>query len=330
MKLPIDLEYLPMELQAADAIPSGAEWQYEPKWDGFRALAFRDGDEIELQSKSGQPLARYFPEVVHQLRQLKAKRFVIDGEIMLTIDGKPSFDALLQRIHPAQSRILTLSRETPAQYLVFDLLVDDRGNDRTREPLEQRRALLESFAEAYFTGDVTLSGATRDRAVVQDWYEHVGVALDGVIAKRLDLPYQSGTRLGGFKIKRLRTADCVVGGYRLNKTKDGVGSLLLGLYDSDGLLNHVGFTSGFKANERGPLLEKVKALQAKPGFTGTAPGGPSRWKSSEEPWYPLAPTLVVEVQYDHVTANRFRHGTRIIKWRPDKSPEQCTMDQLRR
>jgi ATP-dependent DNA ligase len=325
--LPIAPPYEPMELQHVEAIPSGPQWQYEPKWDGFRTLAFRDGEEIYLQSKSGQPLARYFPEIVEALRSLDARRFVLDGELLVWIEERPSFDALLQRIHPASSRVAQLAKTTPAHYVVFDLLVDGE-NDLTAKALEERRPALEQFAKRYFHGAIELSPATTDRAVADDWFAHVGTALDGIVAKRRDLPYQSQARTGGVKIKRLRTADCVVGGFRLNKQKDGVGSLLLGLYDDEGKLNHVGFTSGIKANERAKLLKKLKPLESPPGFTGSAPGGPSRWKSSEEPWFPLEPVLVVEVQYDHVTGERFRHGTRLLRWRPDKAPRTCTMDQL--
>lgn len=329
MTLPIDLDFEPMELVQVETIPQGPQWQYEPKWDGFRCMAFRDGDTVHFQSKAGQPLARYFPEVVEAVRALKAKQCVLDGELLVQLGNELSFDALLQRIHPAQSRVKRLAKETPARYIVFDLLVDERGRDLTREPLERRRAALERFAARNFANsEIALSPVATDLAEVTGWYERVGNALDGVIAKRRDLPYTSGTREGGMKIKHLRTADCVVGGYRLNKERNGIGSLLLGLYDDDGKLNHVGFTSAFSARERGPLLERLHAIEKPPGFTGAKPGGPSRWKQTEDPWFPLAPKLVVEVRYDHVTGDRFRHGTKILRWRPDKKPRQCTMDQL--
>lgn len=330
MKLPVRPPYEPMEMMQIEQIPDGPQWEYEPKWDGFRALVFRDGDEIEIQSKSGQPLARYFPEVVERLRKLAPRKFVLDGELMVQLGDRLSFDALLQRIHPAQSRIEKLAKETPARLVVFDILVNERGEDLTGKTLDERRAELEAFAARYFKGSETaLSPATFERAVVDDWFAHVGDALDGVVAKRRDLPYASGTRGAAVKIKHLRTADCVVGGYRLNKEKDGVGSLLLGLYDADGKLNHVGFTSGFKTRERSPLLKRLRGLEKPPGFTGSAPGGVSRWRPTEEPWFPLDPKLVVEVQYDHVTGNRFRHGTKLLRFRPDKAPRSCTMDQLR-
>ena len=329
MPLPLEPPIAPMECTQTERIPDGPNWQYEPKWDGFRCLAFRDGSEIFLQSKSAQPLGRYFPEVVATLETLKAKRFVLDGELMIDRDGELDFDALLQRIHPADSRVQRLAKETPATYVVFDILVDAEGTDVTGVPLRERRPILEEFAKTYFKSDaVRLSPASAERAVVDRWFAHVGNALDGVVAKRIDLPYAAGIRGAAVKIKHLRTADCVVGGYRLNKDKSGVGSLLLGLYDQEGRLNHVGFTSGFTTRERSPLLKRLREIEQPPGFTGSAPGGPSRWKDTEEPWFPLASKLVVEVQFDHVTGDRFRHGTKILRWRPDKPPRQCTMDQL--
>ena len=328
MPLPIAPPYPPMECTQQERIPDGSQWTYEPKWDGFRCLAFRDGDDVYLQSKSSQALARYFPEVVERLKSLRAQRFVLDGELMVEIAGDLDFDALLQRIHPAESRVKTLAATTPATYVVFDILVDDRGEDVTHRLLRDRRAMLEKFAAKYFIDGVRLSPASPERSRVDQWFSQVGGALDGVIAKRVDLPYASGARSAAVKIKHLRSADCVVGGYRLNKEKDGVGSLLLGLYDEAGKLNHVGFTSGFTTRDRSPLLKRLRAIEQPPGFTGRAPGGPSRWKSTEEPWFPLAPKLVIEVQFDHVSGDRFRHGTRILRWRTDKVPRLCTMDQL--
>lgn len=329
MALPLEPPVAPMECTQTERIPDGPQWQYEPKWDGFRCLAFRDGGDIYLQSKSAQPLARYFPEVVENLKKLKAKRFVLDGELMVESGNELDFDALLQRIHPAESRVNRLAKETPATYVVFDLLVDADGKDVTGTPLRDRRPLLEAFAGKYLKGEgIRLSPASADRAVVDAWYAHVGNALDGVVAKRTDLPYAAGIRAAAVKIKHLRTADCVVGGYRLNKDKSGVGSLLLGLYDNEGLLNHVGFTSAFTTRERSPLLNRLREIERPPGFTGSSPGGPSRWKATEEPWFPVAAKLVVEVQYDHVTGQRFRHGTKLLRWRPDKAPRSCTMDQL--
>jgi ATP-dependent DNA ligase len=329
MSLPLKTDYPPMEAKSALAIPEGAEWQYEPKWDGFRCLAFRDGAHIEIQSKSGQSLGRYFPEVVDALSSLPAKKFVLDGEIIVPIGKNLSFDDLLQRIHPAASRIAKLSKETPARLVVFDLLVDDKGNSLVEEPLHKRREKLEQFAKKYFTGPIFLSPATPKFSVAKEWFHTMGGGLDGIIAKKIDLPYQSGERTGMLKIKNLRTADCVVGGFRYASKGKVVGSLLLGLYDDEGLLNHVGFTSGLVAAERPALTKKLEALIQPPGFTGRAPGGPSRWSTERsEEWQPLKPELVVELQYDHFTGGRFRHGTRLLHWRPDKKPEQCTMAQV--
>ncbi|HTU70044.1 MAG TPA: ATP-dependent DNA ligase [Candidatus Baltobacteraceae bacterium] len=329
MTLPIRPPYDPMELLQVERIPDGPQWQYEPKWDGFRCVAFRDGGEIYLQSKAGEPLARYFPEVVGHLRALGARRFVLDGELMVQLGETLSFDALLQRIHPAESRVKRLALETPARYVVFDMLVDEGAHDLTGQPLVTRRQSLEQFAKRYLHGgEIALSPAVSNREQVEDWFARVGNALDGVVAKRRDHAYASGTRGGGVKIKHLRTADCVVGGYRLNKERNGVSSLLLGLFDRTGKLNHVGFTSGLRSDERVALLQRLHPLEKPPGFTGAAPGGPSRWRQSDEPWFPLDPKLVVEVRYDHVTGERFRHGTKLMRWRPDKAPRQCTMDQL--
>jgi ATP-dependent DNA ligase len=324
--------FAPMEALSVEHIPEDdGPWQYEPKWDGFRCLAFRDADTINLQSKSGQPLARYFPEVADRLWAVKASRFVLDGELAVPVGGRFSFDDLLQRIHPAQSRILKLSRESPALFVVFDLLVDSEGRPLVEEPLAKRRLALEKF-NARFLKDqpgIRLSPATRDLAEAKSWFEGVGGDLDGIIAKRLDARYESGERSAMQKIKRLKTADCVVGGFRYAEGAPVIGSLLLGLYNEAGLLDHVGFCSGLKANERRDLVKKLKPLISPPGFTGRAPGGPSRWstKRSQE-WEPLKPVQVVEVSYDHFTGGRFRHGTRLLRWRPDKAPEQCTLSQV--
>ncbi len=322
-----------MEALTADAIPVGPEWQYEPKWDGFRCLAFRDHGEIELQSKSAQSLTRYFPEVVEALAGLKAATFVLDGEIVIPFEGNLSFDQLLQRIHPAESRVRKLAKETPARMIVFDLLVDEHGGALADEMLAVRRQALEAFAAKHFELDglLALSPATCDLAEAKNWFRTMGGGLDGVVAKRLDVPYQSGERAGMLKIKNLRTADCVVGGFRYASSGKGVGSLLLGLYDDAGLLHHVGFSSSFQASERAEITAKLEGAKGAPGFTGRAPGGPSRWstKRSTE-WEPLKPVLVVEVQYDHYAGGRFRHGTKVLRWRPDKAAEQCTMAQVER
>ena len=322
-----------MEAKSVEKLPSGDAWEYEPKWDGFRCVAFRDGDRVDLQSKSGQPLARYFPEIVEAVLKLKPKQFVIDGEIVVPIKGQFSFDDLLMRIHPAASRIKKLAQETPAKLIVFDLLVDDRGRALVAEMLSARRKKLDAFAKKYFAKNksIELSPATDDLAIAKNWLAGAGVDLDGVIAKRTDMPYQSGNRHGMVKVKRLRTADCVVGGFRYASEGKVIGSLLLGLYDEKGLLHHVGFSSSFKAHEKPALTKKLEKLIKPPGFTGNAPGGPSRWATERSAeWQPLAPKLVCEVQYDHFTGGRFRHGTKFLRWRPDKKAGQCTFEQVKR
>lgn len=332
MTLPLRKTYEPMEAMPARELPTGAEWQYEPKWDGFRCMAFRDGKRIELMSKAGKPLTRYFPELVRALRELDAKQFVLDGEIVIPVDGTLSFDQLLMRIHPAESRIKKLSEATPCVFIVFDLLVDDGGRSLVKAPLEDRREKLELFAKRYLNRNrsVRLSPVTADLAVAKKWF-HMGVALDGVIAKRRDLPYQTGERTGMQKIKRQRTADCVVGGFRYLEKERLVGSLLLGLYNEEGKLDHVGFTASIKDDDRPALTKKVEGIVNPPGFTGKAPGGPSRWstKRSAE-WEPVVPKLVVEVKFDHFTGGRFRHGTKFLRWRPEKDPRDCTMKQVER
>jgi ATP-dependent DNA ligase len=331
MALPIPVDYPAMEAKLVATLPEGDGWQYEPKWDGFRCLAFKDGDAIALRSKSGQPLERYFPEIVDALKSLSAPRCVLDGELVVPEGDALSFDELLMRIHPAASRIRKLSREQPALYVVFDLLVDEQGQSLTTQPLEARRAALERFAAREFEDRSTfrLSPVTRSRREVDAWFEALGSGLDGAIAKRIELPYQSGERTGMQKYKRMRTADCVVGGFRYGSKTEVVGSLLLGLFDGAGLLHHVGFTSNIAAAERPAVTRKLEALIGEPGFTGNAPGGPSRWsteRSSE--WQPLKTNLVVEVQYDHFSGGRFRHGTKFLRWRPDKRPRQCTLAQV--
>lgn len=332
MSLPIDFPYLPMEAESAESLPAGEEWQYEPKWDGFRCLAFRDGDAVRIQSKAGKPLGRYFPDVVAALAALEAIRFVLDGEIVIPVDGRLSFDELLLRVHPAESRVRKLAEANPARLVVFDLLVDDRGRSLADLPLEERRARLEAFAGRYLgpRGPIVLSEATRRVATARRWLRGGrGGDLDGVVAKRLDLPYRSGERDGMLKVKRQRTADCVVGGFRYASRGGAIGSLLLGLYDEDGLLHHVGFCSNLPATARKELVPRLEALRKPPGFTGRAPGGPSRWSTERSAeWEPLAPRLVVEVAYDHVSGGRFRHGTRFLRWRPDKAPRRCTLEQI--
>jgi ATP-dependent DNA ligase len=318
----------PMEAREVDALPEGGQWQYEPKWDGFRCLVFRTGEDIRLQSKSGQPLDRYFPEVVAHVRAFRARRFVLDGELVLPVKGRVSFDDLLQRIHPAASRVRRLSHEFPATLVVFDLLSEGAQALLTL-PLADRRARLERFMARERVPAVVLTPVTRRRAEAARWLSGAGGALDGVIAKRTDVAYASGERTGMVKVKRHRTADCVVGGFRYGTGSKLVGSLLLGLYDGD-VLHHVGFTSGLKASDKAAVTRTLEALKAEPGFTGRAPGGPSRWSTERSgQWQPLAPKLVVEVEYDHFSQDRFRHGTRLIRWRPDKAARQCTFDQVR-
>ena len=332
MTLPIKPPFPPMEALLVSEIPAGENWEYEPKWDGFRCLAFRDGEDVELQSKSGQPLARYFPEIIAALLKLKASQFVLDGELVIPVNDGLSFDALLQRIHPAASRVAKLAKETPAHFIVFDLLVDDAGKAIHELPLAKRRPKLETFAKRYLAKNqsIELSPKTADIAVAREWLSTTGIKLDGVIAKRLDLPYRSGERDGMQKVKRMRTADCVVGGFRYASKGKVVGSLLLGLYDKEGLLHHIGYTSSFNAEEKQELTKKLEPLIAPPGFTGNKPGGPSRWSTKRTAeWEPLETTLVVEVQYDHFSGGRFRHGTKFLRWRPDKKPEACTIAQVK-
>jgi ATP-dependent DNA ligase len=319
-----------METRSVEEIPTTDGWQYEPKWDGFRCLAFRDRDKIVLQSKNGQPLARYFPDVVANVARLPQQQVVLDGELVIPIGGALSFDELQLRLHPAASRVQKLAAAHPAVYIVFDLLAGD-GKSYLKLPLRERRKLLEKFARSNLRSakDIRLSPATTDYNVANNWFRKTGRDLDGIIAKRLDAAYASGERSAAVKVKRMRTADCVVGGFRYATGARVIGSLLLGLYDDNGLLHHVGFISGFKASERPELTKKFERLKKPPGFTGNAPGGPSRWSTERSgQWEPVSPKVVVEVAYDHFTGGRFRHGTRFLRWRPDKDPRQCTMDQV--
>lgn len=412
LNLPLQPPYPPAEARSVKDLPRDPGWLYEPKWDGFRCLAFRWGDEIVLQSKAGQPLTRYFPEIVAALRALPARKFVLDGEIVIRRGAGLDFDALLQRIHPAASRIQRLSQETPATYMVFDLLTDARGKPLVSSPLSTRRMALQEFASANIGGEpaiksgrksrsraatkatsndaalrIMLSPASSDFATAEKWMrEGAASGWDGVVAKRLDREYASGERTGMVsgegpaivsgkgpaivKIKRIRTADCVVGGFRWSraaadksaagkkfaeksaakthtssqqsgassrkKPGEEIGSLLLGLYNKSGRLDHIGFSASFAREERKQLKKILKPFMAKDGspgagFTGKAPGGPSRWTRDDRDtkWFPLKPKLVGEFQYDHFSGGRFRHGTKFLRWRPEKKPEQCTMEQLR-
>jgi ATP-dependent DNA ligase len=319
-----------MEARLVDEIPAGNGWQYEPKWDGFRCLAFRDGEEIYLQSKAGQPLARYFPDIVGALARLPEQQFVLDGELVVSVSGTLSFDELQLRLHPAASRVQKLAKAHPATYIVFDLLAE-HGRSYLKRPLRERRQLLENFARSNLISakNLRLSPATTDDRVARAWFKKAGGDLDGIMAKHLDAAYASGERTAVVKVKQIRTADCVVGGFRYGRGTRVIGSVLLGLYGEDGLLHHVGFTSSFTKSERSQLTKKFEALKKSPGFTGNAPGGPSRWSTERTgEWEPVALKIVVEVAYDHFTGGRFRHGTKLLRWRPDKDPRQCTMDQV--
>jgi ATP-dependent DNA ligase len=320
-----------MEARSSTSLPASAgPWQYEPKWDGFRCLAFKAGSEVELRAKSGKALGRYFPDVVALLREVAADQLVVDGELVVEIDGKLAFDALQLRLHPAESRIRKLAAATPARLILFDMLVDPAGVVLIDKPLHERRQTLEAFMKsAAVPGRLVLSPATTNLAKARRWLAApASGGTDGVIAKRLNEPYTPGERTI-VKVKRLRTADCVVGGFRYQSKGRQVGSLLLGLYDASGRLDHVGFTSTIADPERPGLTKRLESLRSPPGFTGRAPGGPSRWSTERSgEWEPVRPELVVEVRFDHVSGERFRHGTKLVRWRPDKAPEQCTFDQI--
>lgn len=327
--LPITSPLEPMLAEAQDEIPSGDGWFYEPKWDGFRAIVFRDGDALHLCSRKGQPLERYFPDVVTGLKQALPGRIVIDGEIILAGPSGLDFDALQQRIHPAASRIKRLAEETPAGFVAFDCLALGDDDLRAKGTLERREVLLKHFQGhgAFFVTPHTMSVDEAKR-----WFdEFEGAGCDGVIARRGELDYRPGERVM-VKVKHGRTADCVVGAYRHGKKPGTVGSLLLGLYDDDGVLHHVGHTSSFTAKEKAALLEKLKPLEGGGSFGhGRTPDAPSRWsknKSDAPTWVPLRPELVCEVRYDYLQGPRFRHAATFLRWREDKAPEDCRYSQL--
>lgn len=327
---PLPVDTAPMEARSATAIPSGGNgWQYEPKWDGFRCLCFKAGGAVDIRAKSGKPLGRYFPELISRLRNLRATQFVVDGEIVVELCGRYSFDALQMRLHPAESRIRKLAAETPAKLILFDMLADTNGDVLTGKPLSERRAALERFVEQANDAGTELSPVTFDPREAETWLKQAGAGkTDGIVAKNRNEPYLCGER-AMVKIKRMRSADCVVGGFRYLADTRQVGSLLLGLYDKEGKLNHVGFTSTISNDERASLTQWLESLREPPGFTGKAPGGPSRWSTQRSAtWEPLRPELVVEVRFDHVTGDRFRHGAKLLRWRPDKAPRQCTFEQL--
>lgn len=318
----------PMEARLVERLPDSDGWQFEPKWDGFRALIERDAKTVRIWSKSGKPLGRYFPDIVAMLRSLDTRQFVVDGELIVPVGNVLSFAALQSRLHPSETRVRKLAAEHPAQLMAFDCLGLD-GEDLAGRPLAERRPALERFHARAGHPSLLLSPASTSPAQARHWLDSSGGALDGVVAKRLDEPYRFGERAMQ-KVKLLRTADCVVGGYRTDA--DGnVASLLLGLFDAAGLLDHVGFTSAFSKADRSALKAVLAAHAGPPGFTGKSPGGPSRWSDGEErPWLPLRHELVAEIVYDQVTAHRFRHGTRFLRWRPDKPPASCTFEQLGR
>jgi ATP-dependent DNA ligase len=325
--LPVETE--PMEAKVAADLPAGEGWQFEPKWDGFRCLAYKSGGRAELRAKSGKSLSRYFPEMLHALQTARADDFVVDGELAIPVGDSLSFSALQDRLHPAESRVLKLAQQTPALLILFDCLADGPGSLLMQAPLLERRAALERVAAALGPAHrVRLTPYTRDRAEAVRWLAATHGALDGVVAKRLDEGYAAGKR-AMIKVKRMRTADCVVGGFRYAAGSKMVGSLLLGLFNERGLLDHVGFTSAISEAARPALTRRVEALRGGVGFTGDAPGGPSRWSDERSTaWERLRPELVAEVRYDHATDGRFRHGTMFLRWRPDKAPEQCTREQM--
>jgi ATP-dependent DNA ligase len=321
-----------MEAKLVAALPKDGAWQFEPKWDGFRCLAFRDGDSVQLIAKSGKPLTRYFPEIVAAFSKVKPQHFILDGELLIPVGPTLSFAALQMRLHPAQSRVNKLSIETPALFMAFDILADDKGQTYLDISLRQRRKALEAQVKRFGkVPQLRVSPFSLKIADARKWLARAGSGtLDGVIAKPLDEGYQPQER-AMLKVKPLRTADCVVGGFRYAAGSKGVGSMLLGLYDEGGNLDHVGFTSAISNAERPALTKKLEKLRGGAGFTGGMPGDPSRWSTERSAeWVPLKPKLVVEVEYDQVTGDRFRHGARFVRWRPDKAPEQCTFDQMKR
>jgi ATP-dependent DNA ligase len=318
VSLPLSPPIKPQLAKSSRDLPAGDGWCYEPKWDGFRTIVFRDGDEVHLQSRNGKPMNRYFPDIVEQALALKAKRYVLDGEMVVTVDGVQEFDLLSQRIHPAASRVERLREETPATLVAFDLLAE--GDDTLLElPYTERRKQLAKLV----SDPVELTPSTDDADAAGQWLAGTG---EGVIAKQADAPYRPGERVGMVKIKRVRTADAVVAAFRFGKEPDTVGSLILGMYAAGGELRIVGHTSGFKAKEKRELLGLLEPYRT--GERGS--GEPSRWKSDEElVWEGLRPELVCEVAFDHITGGRIRHGAKFLRWRTDKDPQECLIDQLR-
>jgi ATP-dependent DNA ligase len=323
--LPVPQTLEPMESKAVAELPSGDGWQYEPKWDGFRCLVFRDGMKVGLRSRNQRLLNRYFPELVEGFAALPIKRFVLDGEIILMIDGHSSFEDLQMRLHPAASRVQKLAEATPTRFVAFDMLVDPQSHDLRTRPLKARRAALEAFNHRVGKRSfLQLSPAARSLKTAKDWLKKIGHGLDGIVAKRLDEEYRAGER-AMFKYKLWKTVDCVVAGLYLDDDKT-VEYLLLGLYDAGGLLHYVGRV---RPQEPEKEIRKIlKPVMKGPGFTGRAPGGKSRWSNHERSYIPLKPKLAVEVSADHITGGHMRHGSRFLRWRPDKKPKSCGMDQI--
>ena len=317
-----NVPFPPQEALLVESLPVGERWQYEPKWDGFRGVLENDGGELALWSRNGRPLLRYFPEL-RGLGDLLPPHSALDGEIVIQQDGRLGFDLMQQRLHPAESRIRRLAAETPATYIAFDVLLWE-GEPTHRRPLRERRAELERVAKGF-----TLSPYSRDPAVAEHWLRRLeSIGLDGVIAKKLDSPYLPGSREAVSKVKHHRTADCVIVAYRLSGTK--IASVLLGLYRDDGRLDFVGHTSGIPAALQKQLQELLPPLAEGGHLTGERlPGAESRWSQGKElPMVEVRPALVCEVRFDKMEADRFRHGTRFLRFRPDKDPAQCTWDQV--
>ena len=317
----------PMLCRSATAFPAGPGLVYEPKWDGFRCIVFRDGPSPHLGSRNGLPLQRYFPELLEPLQDALPEGAVVDGEIVVAAPRGLDFDALQMRLHPASSRVRRLAAETPATFIAFDLLAA-AGDDLRDLPLARRRARL--CRELKPNGRVALTPQTEDAAEAAAWFErYEGAGCDGIVAKPAGSPYRGGDR-GWIKVKHLRTADCVVGGYRRDRAAEAVASLLLGLYDEAGTLHHVGHTASFSAADRRMLLERLRPLEGGVSFGGgRTPGSPSRWtRDRGTEWVALRPEMVCEVSFDHLQGQRFRHAATFVRWRPDKPPEACGYDQL--
>jgi ATP-dependent DNA ligase len=330
MTLPLPLSMELMEAETAGTIPAGPAWQLRAEMGRVPLPGFPRRASRALRSKSGQDLNRYFPDTMPALSVTPVERFVLDGELVIAIDGAPSFEELQMPLHPAASRVSKLAAAHPARLIVFDLLADEGGQDLTGQVLAARRAALENLMIRLRSPALALCPATCDVQEARRWLAALDPGRDGVMAKRLDAPYAAGRRDAMVKVKYLRSADCVVGGFRYLQAAPEVGSLLLGLYDDAGRLDHVGFTATIPRAERPALTRHLQAIIALPGFTGRAPGGPSRWSNGRSAdWQPVRPEIVVEVRYDHVTGDRFRHGTTLLRFRPDKKPAQCRIEQIR-